>query len=157
MTSTNSKPQMREEKLKKDLKYGQELGKEKERNFQKYPEKTLYTIIKCLEQNGNQWTKRSRILEQIEKNWELNLYLKTGSEGRNLYDLEDGGLTETFNPSDWIGANLTMDEEGKDEATMGERNTLSRWKEVLERKKINDHWAYKIKNQYWNQIEEIIQ
>ena len=50
-----------------------------------------------------------------------------------------------------------MDEEGKDEATMGERSTLSRWKEVLERKKINDHWAYKIKNQYWNQIEEIIQ
>jgi hypothetical protein len=144
------------EQLKEDLEFGKNLGKEKERNFQKYPEKTLYTIMKCLKENGNQWAKRSKILEQIEEDWELELYLKKGSEGRNLYDLEGGGLTETFNPSDWIGANLTMDEQGKNEATMGDRDTLERWKEVLERKKIGDHWAYKIRNEYWEKIAQII-
>jgi hypothetical protein len=49
-----------------------------------------------------------------------------------------------------------MDEQGKDEATMGERSTLNRWKEVLERKKIGDHWAYKIKNQHWDDLSKII-
>ncbi len=147
---------MKIEDLKEDLEFGRDLGKEKERNFQKFPEKTLHAIVKCLEENGNQWAKRSDILEKIEEYWELNLHLKKGSEGRNLYDLEGGGLTETFNPSDWIGANLTMEEEGKTQAKMGDRDTLNRWKEILERKKIGDHWAYKIKDENWKKISDIL-
>lgn len=150
---------MKEEELaelEKDLKYGKSLNKEKQSHYQKFPEKTLYTIFQCLKENNNEWVKREQVVEKIKETWDIKL----GSLGGNLINLEKEGEFSSekrkFNPSDWIGANLTMMEDEEKNPTVGERGTLGRWEKVLSRREIGDHWSYKIKNKYWQEISEII-
>lgn len=144
------------QELKEDLEFGKNLDKENQNHYQKYPEKTLYTICKCLEENDNDWVKREEVVEKIKETWDIKL----GSLGGNLINLEkDGEFSSNrrkFNPSDWIGANLTMMEEEGKNPTLGKHGTLKRWERILSRRKIGDHWSYKIKNSEWGAVSKII-
>jgi hypothetical protein len=143
-----------EDDITDDLEFGRALDKEKQEQFQKYPEKTIYTICQCLLETDNQWVRREKIIERMQETWDIDL---TTFQGRLLNMEKDGKFRSNerkFNPSDWIGANLTMLEDGKDEATTGERETLHRWEKILRRKKVGEHWAYRIRDEYRDQIEE---
>lgn len=143
------------EEIKQDLEFGKSLGKEKQNHYQKYPEKTLYTIFQCLKDNNNRWVKREEVVQKIKDTWDIKL----GSLGGNLINLEKEGEFSSdkrkFNPSDWIGANLTMMEEEDKNPTVGKRGTLERWERILSRRKIGDHWSYKIKNENWEELSEV--